>query len=127
VIDSKEGLTIGEAAQLLDLSVDTLRYYERSGLTPPVERVSSGHRRYSEEDLRWFSFVIRMRATGMPIVTLQRYAALTREGERTAAERRAMLEEHRSKVKTNIDELHTALQVIEHKIERLASGEAHRS
>ncbi|MGZ3561679.1 MAG: MerR family transcriptional regulator [Vulcanimicrobiaceae bacterium] len=81
VIDIKEGLTIGEAAQLLDLSEDTLGYYERADLTPPVERASSGHRRYSEEDLRWFSFVVRMRATGMPIATLQRYAALTRQGE----------------------------------------------
>lgn len=127
MIDVKEGLTIGEAAQMLGLSEDTLRYYERAGLTPPVERASSGHRRYSEDDLRWFSFVVRMRATGMPIATLQRYAALTREGEHTAAARRAILEEHRSRVKTQIDELHGALQAIEHKIERLASGEAHRS
>jgi DNA-binding transcriptional MerR regulator len=127
VIDTKEGLTIGEAAQWLNLSEDTLRYYQRAGLTPPVGRASSGHRRYSEEDLRWFYFVIRMRATGMCIETLQRYAALTREGEHTAAVRRAILEEHRSKVKAQIEELRTALQTVEHKIERLASGEAHKS
>lgn len=127
MIGTKEGLTIGEAAQQLNLSEDTLRYYERAGLTPPVERSSSGHRRYSEEDLRWFTFVIRMRATGMPIDTLQRYAALTREGEHTAAVRRAILEEHRSKVRAQIEELHAALQTVEHKIERLASGVAHKS
>lgn len=127
MIETKEGLTIGEAAHFLDLSEDTLRYYERAGLTPPVERASSGHRRYSEDDLRWFSFVVRMRATGMPIATLQRYAALTREGEHTAAERQAILEEHRSKVRAQIEELHTALQTVEHKIERLASGVAHKS
>lgn len=127
MIGTKEGLTIGEAAQQLNLSEDTLRYYERAGLTPPVERSSSGHRRYSEEDLRWFTFVIRMRATGMPIDTLQRYAALTREGEHTAAIRRAILEDHRSKVRAQIEELHAALQTVEHKIERLASGVAHKS
>lgn len=127
MIGTKEGLTIGEAAQQLNLSEDTLRYYERAGLTPPVERSSSGHRRYSEEDLRWFTFVIRMRATGMPIDTLQRYAALTREGEHTAAIRRAILEDHRSKVRAQIEELHAALQTVEHKIDRLASGVAHKS
>jgi DNA-binding transcriptional MerR regulator len=58
---------------------------------------------------------------------LQRYAALTREGEHTAAARRAILEEHRSKVRAQIEELHTALQTVEHKIERLASGVAHKS
>lgn len=127
MIDTKEGLTNGEAAKRLNLSEDTLRYYERAGLTPPVERASSGHRRYGEEDLRWFYFVIRMRATGMSIETLQRYAALTREGEHTAAARRAILEEHRTNVKAQIEELHTALQTVEHKIARLASGEAHGS
>lgn len=68
-----------------------------------------------------------MRATGMSIETLQRYAALTREGPHTAEDRRMILEEHRSKVKANIEELCTALQTVEHKIERLASGEAHQS
>lgn len=127
MIDTKDGLTIAEAARRLNLSEDTLRYYERAGLTPPVERASSGHRRYSDDDLRWFSFVIRMRATGMPIEALQRYSALTREGEHTADVRRAILEEHRSKIQTQIQDLHSALQAVDHKIERLASGAAHKS
>jgi DNA-binding transcriptional MerR regulator len=127
VIGTKEGLGIGEAAQRLHLSEDTLRYYERVGLTPPVERASSGHRRYSDDDLRWFHFVTRMRATGMSIQALQRYAALTREGEHTSAARRSLLEEHRGNVKAQIEELHAALETIDHKIARLDSGEAHGS
>jgi DNA-binding transcriptional MerR regulator len=128
VIVTKGGLSIGEAAQRLNLTEDTLRYYERVGLTPPVERdAGSGHRRYSEDDLRWFTFVSRMRATGMSIETLQRYAAFTREGQQTAAARRALLEEHRSKLQARIEELHDALRVVDKKIERLASGEAHKS
>lgn len=127
MIVTKDGLSIGEAAQRLNLSEGTLRYYEREGLTPPVERASSGHRRYSEDDLRWFTFVSRMRATGMSIEKLQRYAALTREGDHTAAARRALLEEHRLNLQARIDELHDALGVVDHKIERLASGEAQKS
>lgn len=127
MIATKEGLSIGEAAQRLHLSEDTLRYYERVGLTPPVERASSGHRRYSDDDLRWFHFVTRMRATGMSIQALQRYAALTREGEHTSAARLSLLEEHRGNVKAQIEELHAALETIDHKIARLDSGEAHGS
>jgi DNA-binding transcriptional MerR regulator len=127
VIIAKEGVSIGEAAQRLNLSEDTLRYYERVGLTPPVDRASSGHRRYSEDDLRWFFFVTRMRAAGMPIETLQRYAALTREGDHTAPARRAILEGHRSNIETQIEELRGVLEIVKHKIERLESGRAHAS
>jgi DNA-binding transcriptional MerR regulator len=127
VITTKEGLSIGEAAQRLNLSEDTLRYYERVGLTPPVERASSGHRRYSDDDLRWFLFVTRMRAAGMPIEKLQRYASLTREGEHTADARRAILEEHRSSIEAQIEELRGLLEIVKHKIGRLKSGEARTS
>jgi DNA-binding transcriptional MerR regulator len=127
VIETKEGISIGQAAQQLGLSEDTLRYYERAGLTPPVERASSGHRRYSDDDLRWFTFVTRMRATGMSIEHLAQYAALTRAGEGTAEQRKALLEEHRARVQAQIEELQIALQSLNYKIERLTSGEAHRS
>ena len=68
----EQGLSIGEAAKASGLSEDKLRYYERIGLTPFVERASSGHRRYSPDDMQWLAFVTNMRKTGMSIETLQR-------------------------------------------------------
>ena len=122
MITTHEGLSIGEAAARLNLSEDTLRYYEREGLTPPVERAGSGHRRYTEQDLLWFVFVIKMRATGMSIETLRRYAELTRAGESTAAQRREMLEEHGRTIEARIAEMQAALDHVKMKIARLGAG-----
>lgn len=109
-------ISIGEAARLSGLSEDTLRWYERIGLTPHVDRSPSGHRRYTERDLLWLEFIGRMRSTGMPIETLQRYAELTRHGDETAAERMAMLEEHASALEARIAELQRAREILDKKI-----------
>lgn len=118
----EQGLSIGEAAKASGLSEDTLRYYERIGLTPYVVRASSGHRRYSPEDLQWLAFVTNMRKTGMSIETLQRYAELVRrtdDGEDTKAEKRALLLAHARSVREKIQELETCLEVVDHKLARL--------
>ena len=67
------GMTIAEAAERSGLTSHTLRYYERDGLMLfPVERSSTGHRRYTERDLTWIELVSRLRATGMPIRDVRR-------------------------------------------------------
>jgi DNA-binding transcriptional MerR regulator len=67
-------LTIAEAAERTGLTRDTLRYYERDGLMLGVSRAGSGHRRYSEHDLGWIELITKLRATGMPIRDVRRYA-----------------------------------------------------
>ncbi len=119
---TNEPLTIREAAAEMKISEDTIRYYERIGLTPRVSRAASGHRRYDENDLGWLRFVTAMRAAGMSIEALTRYAALTRLGDQTLAERRAILIEHAGVLETRIEEMRTALAHVHHKIERLESG-----
>ncbi len=117
-----EGISIGEAANASGLSEDTLRYYERIGLTPFVERAASGHRRYSPDHLQWLAVVTNMRKTGMSIETLQRYAELIRRseaGEDTSAEKRAMLLAHAASVREKIAELEACLEVVDHKLARL--------
>lgn len=119
---TEHGLSIGEAARASGLSEDTLRYYERIGLTPFVERASSGHRRYSPDDLQWLAFVTNMRKTGMSIETLQRYAELIRradDGEDVKEEKRALLLAHAQSVREKIKELQTCLEVVDYKLERL--------
>ena len=110
-------LTIAEVADQTGLTVHTLRYYERDGLMlRAVERAASGHRRYSEEDLSWIQMVTRLRATGMPIRDVRRYAALVREGNGNEAERLALLLAHREVVERQLAEVTSHLRAIDHKI-----------
>lgn len=119
-----EGLTVRQAAEATGLGEHTLRYYERVGLLDPVGRASSGHRRYSAEDLSWIEFLSRLRATGMPIRLMRRYADLRRQGDATLAERRALLEEHGRAVRERLEDLGRNLAVIEAKIRTYEEMEA---
>jgi DNA-binding transcriptional MerR regulator len=109
-------LTIQQVAQQTGLSVHTLRYYERNGLLEPVDRASSGHRRYSEEDMARIEFLTRLRLTGMPIRQMQEFARLFRERPQAIAERRAILENHEREVEAHIQELQRNLEAIQWKI-----------
>ncbi|MCW3055063.1 MAG: MerR family transcriptional regulator, partial [Chthonomonadales bacterium] len=87
---------------------------------------SSKHRRYTQEDLRGIEFLKRMRATGMPICEMQCYVQLYLQGEETLAERLAMLEAHRQRVREQITELQAHLDVIDFKIENYKQLETDR-
>ena len=110
------GLTIADAARASGLSVHTLRYYERAGLIDGVDRASSGHRRYSEADMAWVETLRCLRATGMPIARIRRYAELVRAGEGNERERLALLEEHRTAVRAQLAEVRGHLAFVERKI-----------
>jgi DNA-binding transcriptional MerR regulator len=116
-------LTIAEMAERTGLSAHTLRYYERIGLLDPVRRGIGGQRRYGEEDLQWVTFLQRLRATGMPIRDMQRYADLRRRGDSTITERRELLEDHRDELITRIEELQRELQALTDKIGHYAQLE----
>ena len=109
-------LTIAEAAQISGISAHTLRYYERAGLIGDVDRAESGHRRYSEEDLAWIHVLQCLRATGMPIRDIRRYADLARSGEDNLEARLALLEQHRAAVQAQLDEVRGHMAFIDRKI-----------
>jgi DNA-binding transcriptional MerR regulator len=111
------GMTIAEAARATGVSAYTLRYYERAGLIDGVDRAASGHRRYDDRDLAWIEVLQRLRATGMPIQRIRRYAELVREGEGNERDRLALLEEHRDAVKATLAQVRKHLAFIERKIE----------
>ncbi|GAA4496244.1 MerR family transcriptional regulator [Actinoallomurus oryzae] len=126
-----EGVTIAEAARRTGVSVHTLRYYERAGLVvTPVDRTSGGRRRYRELDLKWIVICTKLRATGMPIRGIRRYAELVAAGPGNEEERLALLEAHRAEVLARLGEIQENLKMIDHKIEvyrgSLAAGEADR-
>lgn len=112
-----EGLTISGAAELSGLSVDTLRYYEKEGLSlHRPERSASGQRRYTEEDVRWLGTLVMLRRTGMPIRDVRRFVDLYRV-EGSESERMAILEAHREHVLEQLAEVQTHLDAINRKID----------
>ncbi|MFF8834968.1 MerR family transcriptional regulator [Streptomyces sp. NPDC015130] len=108
--------TISEVAALTGLSAHTLRWYERIGLMPHVDRSHTGQRRFSERDLGWLGFVGKLRLTGMPVADMVRYAELVREGDHTRNDRRELLEATRRDVLARITELQDTLAVLDVKI-----------
>jgi DNA-binding transcriptional MerR regulator len=116
-------LTIAEAAERSGVSPHALRYYERAGLLDP-RRAGNGHRRYGERDLEWLRFLTKLRATGMPIREIRRYAELYRHGDGTHGDRLGLLEAHRDRVREQLAETERSLELIDRKInyyrERLA-------
>ena len=104
-----------EAAALSGFSLDTLRYYEREGILPPVARSAGGHRQYSEADLGALGFLRCLRETGMPIERLRRYGALCRD-DSTIAERVALLEEHAAAVEAQMAELRAQQERLDEKL-----------
>jgi DNA-binding transcriptional MerR regulator len=123
------GLTIADAARRTGVSAHTLRYYERAGLVVTrVDRTSGGRRRYRQLDLDWIKICTRLRATGMPIKVIRRYAELVGAGRGNEAERLALLEAHRAEVLCRLAELEENLRLIDRKIGvyrgRLEAGDA---
>jgi len=110
-------LTIQQVAEATGLSAHTLRYYERVGLIHPIDREENSRRRYTPDDIGWIEFLIKLRATGMSIREMQRYAELQRRGDETLPQRVEMLKSLRDKVEAHMEELNEHLKLIHYKIE----------
>jgi DNA-binding transcriptional MerR regulator len=119
----QELFTIQEAAEITNLTVHTLRYYERIGLLLPVGRAANGHRRYSQQDINLIKSLNRWRQTGMPLSDIQQYVKLVQAGETTASERRAILEAHRKTIVRQIEDLQSTLELIDYKIDNYTNIE----
>jgi DNA-binding transcriptional MerR regulator len=107
--------SVAQAAELVGLSVHTLRYYEQQGLVRPA-RNASGYREYSAFDLRRLVFLTRMRLSGMTMHDLKRYIALVEQGPSTIPERRHIMLDQRDRIRRQLRELNLALETTEYKI-----------
>ncbi|WP_405993589.1 MerR family transcriptional regulator [Streptomyces sp. NBC_00986] len=121
--DGEDSYTISEVVAFTGLTAHTLRWYERIGLMPHIDRSHTGQRRYSNHDLDWLDLVGKLRLTGMPVADMVRYAELVREGDHTYGDRFDLLEATRRDVLARIAELHDTLAVLDRKI--AFYGEAH--
>jgi DNA-binding transcriptional MerR regulator len=127
-VKPQAGMSIAEAARRTGVSVHTLRYYERAGLVvTPVDRTTGGRRRYQQQDLDWIAICTKLRATGMPIRTIRRYAQLVCEGPGNEQERLALMEAHRADVTAQLAGIQESLALIDRKINtyrgRIAAGD----
>jgi len=114
-------MTIAEVSKKFGLSPDTLRYYERIGLIPRVNRNESGIRDYTEEDCKWIEFIKCMRSAGIQVETLVKYVTLLQQGDETIEARRQILIEQREKLLSRIEEMKRALERLNFKIEEYES------
>lgn len=110
-------MKIQEVSEKYSLSADTLRYYERVGLIPPVTRTMSGIRDYSELDIRRVEFIKCMRSAGLPIEVLIDYMALVQQGDDTIEARKDILKEQRDLLRARIEEMQKTLDILNHKIQ----------
>jgi DNA-binding transcriptional MerR regulator len=114
--DGRDRYTISEVAALTGLTAHTLRWYERIGLMPHIDRSHTGQRRYTNRDLDWLDLVGKLRLTGMPVADMVRYAELVRAGDHTYGERFELLKSTREDVLARIAELQGTLAVLDRKI-----------
>ena len=110
-------MKIAEVSEQFGLSVDTLRYYERVGLIPPVHRNEGGIRDYNELDLKRVDFIKCMRSAGLPIEVLIEYMGLVEQGDETNEARKEILIEQRDLLAARIAEMQKTLELLNHKVE----------
>jgi DNA-binding transcriptional MerR regulator len=127
-VEESEGVSIAEASRLTGLGIYTLRYYEREGLViTPIRRTVGNQRQYHKLDLEWILMCTKLRATGMPIKAIRQYAQLVSAGHGNERERLVLMETHRAKVLSKLEEIQDNVKLIEHKIDvyrsRLEAGD----
>ncbi|MHA6528751.1 MerR family transcriptional regulator [Paenibacillus sp. BAC0078] len=111
-------MAIKQVSERFNISQDTLRYYERIGLIPHVNRNKSGNREYSEEDCNWVEFIICMRNAGLSIEVLIEYLELLQQGDETAEARKDLLIEERKQLISRMEVMKKTLERLETKITR---------
>ena len=111
-------MTINEVSKKYDITHDTLRYYERIGMIPPVTRTSGGIRDYQEEDCKWVELAKCMRSAGLPVETMIEYVKLYKEGDSTIHERLNLLIRQRENLLKQQKQINTTINRINYKIGR---------
>lgn len=109
-------MTISEVSKKYGISQDTLRYYERIGVIPPVHRTGSGLRDYTEEDCGWVELAGCMRSAGLPLETLTEYVRLCQEGDSTIPDRRRLLLEQKDILSKQLKAIQETMERLEYKI-----------
>lgn len=111
-------MTIKEVSEKFDISQDTLRYYERVGMIPPVTRTTGGIRDYQKDDIAWVELAICMRSAGLPVEAMIEYVRLTQEGDSTIPARLQLLADQREALLKQKEKIDAMLNRLNYKIGR---------
>lgn len=111
-------MTIKEVSEKFDISQDTLRYYERVGMIPPVTRTAGGIRDYQKDDIAWVELAICMRSAGLPVEAMIEYVRLTQEGDSTIPARLQLLADQREVLLKQKEKIDAMLNRLNYKIGR---------
>ncbi len=117
-------MTIAQVSKKYGITADTLRYYERVGLIPRVNRNTSGIRYYTNDDCNWVEFIKCMRSAGLPIEVLREYVELFRQGDSTVEARMQLLIDQRRQLAARMEEMRATLARLDYKIEMYGRSEA---
>ena len=107
--------TVGEMARLLGVTVSTLRYYDKEGLRPFVERSSGGIRMFQESDIEWLQIIGCMKKAGMSIKDIRQYIQMTLQGDDTIEMRLAMFRHQQEVLMEQMEELRHTMPIVEYK------------
>ncbi len=114
----RKNMTIKEVSKKYGLSQDTLRYYEKIGVIPPVTRTSGGIRNYTEQDIGWVENAVCMRNAGLPVEVIAEYCRLFSMGDSTIGARLELLTEQRKKLIEQKEQLEAEISRLDYKIGR---------
>ena len=92
-------MRIAEVAEACGLTAHTIRFYEKSGMLPEIERGADGHRRFTHRHVEWMTLLYWLRETGMPLKQMRRFTAFAKAGDVAIAERRQILAAHADTLK----------------------------
>ncbi len=115
-------MTITEVSKKYGITADTLRYYERIGLIPPVPRNSSGIRDYDQKACNWVELMCCMRKSGVRIEALIEYVALFHQGDASIDARKQILKEQRERLIEKMEDIQKSILRLDNKIERYEQG-----
>lgn len=107
--------SISEVAKKMNLSVSTIRYYDKEGLLPFIERTDSGYRIFSESDVKMLEIIECLKHTGMSIKDIKAFSNWVKDGDYSLEQRYEMFLERKKVVEAQIQELQKSLDLINHK------------
>jgi len=109
--------TVKEVSKILDISVHTIRYYDKEHLFPYVTRGKNGERLFTDEDLLWVQLVQGLRKTDMPLADIRHYGDLCKLGDSTIPERYQMMVKQKQKIEHDLEELKKRLAIVKYKVD----------
>lgn len=109
--------TIKQVAEKTNLSIYTLRYYDKEGLLPFIKRNESGIRKFTDSDIQWINLICCLKNSGMSIEKIKEFMYCCLQGEDGVEDRKLMLEAHKKNIEEQIKQLNKSMEIVNYKLE----------